>query len=137
MDLRGEQHQPDFLALNPFHHVPVIVDDGFRVLESLAILDYLEKAYPQSPLTPGHRHEMAKMRMVQLVTMHELMPKLPALLMASQSTDPEEGTMAHLAAVLGFLTEQLDTNPYFGGRNSVAGRRYGGFNPAGGEAVWR
>ena len=44
VDLRGEQHQPDFLALNPFHHVPVIVDDGFRVVESLAILDYLEKA---------------------------------------------------------------------------------------------
>jgi glutathione S-transferase len=115
VDLRGEQHQPDYLALNPFHHVPVIVDDGFRVLESLAILDYLEKAYPQLPLTPGHPHELAKMRMVQLVTMHELTPKLPALLVASQSADPEEGVMAHLTSVLGFLTEQLDTNPYFGG----------------------
>ena len=115
VDLRGDQHQPDYLALNPFHHVPVIVDGGFRVLESLAILDYLEAAYAQSPLSPGQPHELAKMRMVQLVTMHELTPKLPALLMASQSADPEEGTMAHLAAALGFLTEHLGTNPYCGG----------------------
>ncbi|MEL6788888.1 MAG: glutathione S-transferase family protein, partial [Cyanobacteria bacterium J06607_15] len=43
----GEQFKPDFLNISPFHHVPVIIDDGLRVLESLAILDYLESKYPQ------------------------------------------------------------------------------------------
>ena len=47
VDLRGEQNQPEFLALNPFHHVPVIVENDLRLIESLAILDYLEKRYPE------------------------------------------------------------------------------------------
>ena len=49
----GEQFKPDFLAISPFHHVPVIIDDGLRVLESMAILDYLESKYPQNPLLPN------------------------------------------------------------------------------------
>ena len=39
----GEQFKRDFLAINPFHHVPVIIDDGLRIIESLAILDYERK----------------------------------------------------------------------------------------------
>jgi len=34
--------EPEFVAMNPFHRIPVLVDDGFTVVESLAILDYLE-----------------------------------------------------------------------------------------------
>ena len=44
----GEQFKPNFLKISPFHHVPVIIDDGLRILESLAILDYLESKYPLS-----------------------------------------------------------------------------------------
>ena len=33
LKLDGDQFQPDFVALNPFHHIPVLVDDGFRVSE--------------------------------------------------------------------------------------------------------
>ena len=36
--LDGAQFQPEFLALNPFHHIPILVDDGFNIVESLAIL---------------------------------------------------------------------------------------------------
>lgn len=40
---RGEQHEPDFLALNPNGKVPVIIDrdTGARVFDSNAILLYL------------------------------------------------------------------------------------------------
>ncbi len=31
LKLDGDQFSPDFIALNPFHHIPVLVDDGFRV----------------------------------------------------------------------------------------------------------
>ena len=27
----GEQFKPEFLAISPFHHVPVIIDDNLRV----------------------------------------------------------------------------------------------------------
>lgn len=52
MGLGGDQLQPEFLSLNPFHHIPVLVDDGFTVIESFAILDYLEAKYPAHSLLP-------------------------------------------------------------------------------------
>ncbi|NJL46544.1 MAG: glutathione S-transferase family protein [Leptolyngbyaceae cyanobacterium SM2_5_2] len=37
VDLTGAQFEPEFLALNSFHHVPVITEGGLRLIESLAI----------------------------------------------------------------------------------------------------
>ncbi len=31
LNLDGDQFQPEFLALNSFHHIPVLVDDGFSM----------------------------------------------------------------------------------------------------------
>jgi glutathione S-transferase len=67
VNLNGDQFEPDYLALNPFHHVPVIVDGNFRVLESIAILDYLEAKYPNPSLSPTDAETLAKVRMVQMV----------------------------------------------------------------------
>jgi len=44
----GDLKQPQFLAINPRGKVPVIVDDGFALSESAAIVEYLEDAYPDS-----------------------------------------------------------------------------------------
>jgi glutathione S-transferase len=44
---------PDFLALNPNGRLPVIVDDGFVLTESLAITLYLAKKYSLGKLYPG------------------------------------------------------------------------------------
>ena len=68
----GEQFKPDFLKISPFHHVPVIIDDGLRVLESLAILDYLESKYLQHSLLPNNPSQLAKVRMAQMVANNEL-----------------------------------------------------------------
>lgn len=38
---KGDQHKPEFLALNPNAKVPAIVDDGVTVFDSNAILLYL------------------------------------------------------------------------------------------------
>jgi glutathione S-transferase len=114
VDLRGEQNQPEFLALNPFHHVPVIVENDLRLIESLAILDYLEKRYPEITLSPHSAPEFAKMRMVQMVTTNELMPKLPLVANAEvQPLTTEQET--DLNTGLGFLEAQLTENHYFGG----------------------
>ena len=42
---RGEQHAPDFLALNPNGKLPVIDDDGTVVFDSNAILMYLARKH--------------------------------------------------------------------------------------------
>lgn len=52
LKLDGDQFQSKFLTVNPFNHVPVLVDDGLRLIESLAILDYLEAQYPSPTLLP-------------------------------------------------------------------------------------
>src|SRR5271170_3297244 len=38
---KGEQHKPEFLAINPNAKLPAIVDDGVTVFDSSAILLYL------------------------------------------------------------------------------------------------
>ncbi|XP_060568672.1 glutathione S-transferase theta-1-like [Ruditapes philippinarum] len=39
--LKGEHLTPEFLKKNPYHKVPVIIDDGFALSESLAIMRYI------------------------------------------------------------------------------------------------
>jgi glutathione S-transferase len=45
VDLDGEQFQAEFTAINPLQRVPAIVDNQLRIIESLAILDYLDVRY--------------------------------------------------------------------------------------------
>jgi glutathione S-transferase len=49
---KGDTKSPDFLAVNPRGKVPAIVHDGFRLWESIAILEYLEERFPERPLLP-------------------------------------------------------------------------------------
>ncbi len=115
----GEQFQPDFLAINPFHHIPVLIDDGFKVIESLAILDYLEGKYPTPAMLPTDVEELAKVRMVQLVSVNELLPATSVLFLKMldlSGGEPEKIELAlqKIATVLKFLENLLDTRPYFG-----------------------
>jgi len=41
----GEQRSENFLKLNPFHHVPVLEDDGLVIRDSNAIIAYLARKY--------------------------------------------------------------------------------------------
>jgi glutathione S-transferase len=47
-DDAGELKTPEFMTINPRGKVPAIVDDGFALYESGAIVEYLEDKYPQS-----------------------------------------------------------------------------------------
>lgn len=48
---KGEQLSPEFLAINPFATVPVLVtDDGTTLTENSGIAAYLEAAFPDKPL---------------------------------------------------------------------------------------
>ncbi|CAO2834865.1 unnamed protein product [Amaranthus hypochondriacus] len=49
---KGEQFNPEFEQINPLHYVPVLIDDGIVVSDSLAILMYLEDKYPENRLLP-------------------------------------------------------------------------------------
>ena len=111
----GEQFKPEFLALNPFHHVPVIVDDGLRVLESLAILDYLESKYPQNPLLPVDSSRLAKVRMAQMVANNELSSLVIPLISETDGSPQLAKTKRKITRILQFFAELLADDHYFGG----------------------
>ena len=110
----GEQFKPDFLAISPFHHVPVIIDDGLRVLESMAILDYLESKYPQNPLLPSEPSRLAKVRMVQMVANNELSSLVIPLISEKDSLKLKQ-TKRKIKRILKFMSELLAEDAYFGG----------------------
>ncbi|MGI8936090.1 MAG: glutathione S-transferase family protein [Phormidesmis sp.] len=114
VDLRGKQFEPNFLAISPFHHVPVLVHDDVRLIESLAILDYLDHQFPQNSLSPIAPAGLAKMRMVQMVVTNEVITQLVAIVNAeNQSLSTEKKD--HLETCFRFLDEQLGEGDYFGG----------------------
>jgi len=59
----GDQHAPDFLAVNPNGKVPVIDDAGQIVFDSNAILLYLAEKTGQFLPAPEHRGEMLSWHM--------------------------------------------------------------------------
>ena len=58
----GEQLAPEFRSLNPQALVPVLVDGSERLIQSLAILEYLEEIHPEPPLLPKAPAERARVR---------------------------------------------------------------------------
>ena len=55
--------KPEFVALNPRHTVPTIVDDGHALWESLAILEYLDERFTSgAKLYPGDAKARARIR---------------------------------------------------------------------------
>lgn len=111
---KGGQFAPDFRALNPFCRIPVLVDDGFRVTESQAILDYLETKYPQPALLPEAAEELALVRMVQMVSINELMPAIVELLMQKPGQQVYAKNRAIIA--LNLFEDLLGKASYFGGK---------------------
>ncbi len=71
----GDTRKPEFVALNPRHEVPTLVDDDFVLYESTAIVGYLDEAYPGrgAPLFPGDvRTRATACRLMQEVDNHTM-----------------------------------------------------------------
>lgn len=60
--LSKDQLTPEYLAINPFHKVPVIDDDGFLLRDSVAIMIYLARKYGKSEWHPDDPAEMAEVQ---------------------------------------------------------------------------
>lgn len=122
LNLDGDQFKPEFMALSPFHHIPVLVDDGFNIIESLAILDYLEAKYPTPTMLPTNPQDLAIVRMVEMVTVNELLPATNPLMrqmLDFPASDPQkvEKAIGQVTNIFTFFESLLGDRPYFGSQN--------------------
>jgi maleylacetoacetate isomerase len=70
----GQQFAPEFRAINPDALIPVLDDDGQRLTQSLAIIEYLEETHPEPPLLPRAPLERAYVRALALGIACEIHP---------------------------------------------------------------
>ncbi|MEB3277483.1 MAG: glutathione S-transferase family protein [Lyngbya sp.] len=120
LSLQGDQFDPEYLKLNPFHHIPTLVDGDFTIIESLAILDYLEAQYPTPTFTPKDPKAMGIMRMLELVTVNELLPTTLPLLkqvvgLPADPNQPIEAVYKKITTIFDFYQKYLGENPYLVG----------------------
>ena len=113
--LDGDQWQPEFLAINPFGRVPVLVDNDFAVFESLTILDYLEFKYPTLALLPTDIETLTIVRMVEMITLHELIPAMLALIRVTDNENTIERANQQIISMLNFLEKHLNNSLYIAG----------------------
>ncbi len=62
--VKGEQSAADYLAINPQGRVPALAVDGTVLVQSPAILEYLEETHPEPPLLPADPIRRARVRSV-------------------------------------------------------------------------
>lgn len=58
----GEQHSGAYRAINPQGRIPFLDDGDVAIGQSMAILEYLEEAYPETPLLPDAAGARARIR---------------------------------------------------------------------------
>ena len=113
---KGEQRQPDFLALNPFGRVPVLTDGDLTLTESHAILAYLgEKT---GKLWPASAAERADALQWLFVLSQHIMPAAGQVAMRLRAKimgiPVDEAVVAQgeqaLQPVLGIIDRRLAAN---------------------------
>ncbi len=119
VNLDGDQIGADFTAVNPLQRIPVIVDNGFRIIESLAILDYLETKYLTRSLMPSKPEDLAKVRMVEMLVVFELQPATIPLTRQLVGLDVDDQKLnaakGRIIAVMLFFENLLGEHSYFAG----------------------
>jgi len=122
--MKGEQLKPEFIAINPQHTVPTLVDDGFAITESRAQLYYLQNKYGKTeslyPVNDIQKRTLVDMRIFFDVSM--LYPKFGdvvyPVMFGGQPLDPTK--VDKLNDTLGFVELYLKDGYIAGSELSIA-----------------
>lgn len=64
VDMAAKEHRSaEYLSINPYGRVPALVDGSLTLVESSAILDYLDAKHPSPPLQPASPEGRAELHM--------------------------------------------------------------------------
>jgi len=74
IDRGGEHTHPDYRALNPQALVPTLIHRGQVLTQSLAIIEYLDEAFPEKPLLPSDPILRANTRALALAIVADTAP---------------------------------------------------------------
>ena len=126
--LKGEQHEAAYKAINPSYGVPVLQDGELTLAQSLAIIEYLEEAYPAPHLLPQDAASRARVRSLAYIIGCDLhaMNNLRTLNYLTQTLGISEDQklvwlrhwiMEHFTALETQLARHADTGVYCHGNH--------------------
>lgn len=118
---KGEHKAADYLALNPRGRVPTLIDGSEIIYESMAIMTYVDRIAPETPLFGRTPSEAAKI--ARVISEHEsyLYPAAMELLRPlfsgtlSESGEAMSAGADKLRAEIDSATRALGTAQWFGG----------------------
>lgn len=117
----GEQHQPEYLAVNPMGKVPALIHNGALVTEQVAIFLYLADLYPEAGLAPLTGDPLRGPYLRWLV--YYAASFEPAVVDKAMKREPGLRAMSPYGdfdTMLGTLTGQLAKGPYLLGEKLTA-----------------
>ena len=123
-----ENRKPEFVRLNPFARVPVLVDDDTTIYDSTIINEYLEDEYPEPPLLPliGSSAMRSRARLFEDFADTSFTPPVGQLIAEMSKPegdrDPSRVQRLHQSVerVLDYLNHELQGNNFLAGEFSVA-----------------
>jgi maleylacetoacetate isomerase len=72
---KGEHRAAAYAKVNPQALLPTLeLDDGTRLTQSLAIIEYLDEKHPQKPLVPRDAQQRARVRSLSYLIASEIHP---------------------------------------------------------------
>jgi maleylpyruvate isomerase len=125
----GQHRKAEYRAINPLGRVPTLMlADGSLLTQSLAIIEYLNDAYPQPPLFPADPVERARVRAISQIIACDIHPlnNLGTLQYLKRTLNQEQAaidTWYHHWVLRGFeaIEAMIKPGPYtFGTQVSVA-----------------
>lgn len=116
--MNNAQRSADFLRLNPYGKVPVLIDEDEVIYDSTIINEYLDDEYPHPPLMPTGSDERARTRLFEDFADNSFTPQINVLATelskAAEQIDQEriQHYRSDLVRVLEFLDRHLEGKEY-------------------------